>query len=77
MKKLKRIISELHPDMEITHTTRLIDDRVLDSLDIVTLVTDINDAYGINIGAEDIIKENFETLDTIIALIERRGGKVL
>lgn len=74
MQRLKKILSELHPEVEFSEQTRLLDDKILDSLDIVALVTDINEAYGIDIGAEDIIPENFGTVGDILALIERRGG---
>ncbi len=84
MHRLKKIIAELHPELELSADTELelsadtelIDDGILDSLDIVTLVTDINEAYGINIGAEDISPENFNTVNDISALIARRGGKI-
>lgn len=76
MKRLERILKELHPEIKITADTRLIDDGVLDSLDVVTLVTDINDAYKINIAAEDITPESFNTVENIRALIEKRGGRI-
>lgn len=76
MKRLKRILSELHPELEITQDTRLIDDGILDSLDVVTLVTDINAEYRINVGAEDITPGSFNTLEGICALIRARGGEI-
>ena len=76
MKRLEKILAELHPELEINRETRLIDDGVLDSLDIVTLVTDLNDEYGINIGAEDITPENFNNIDSISRLVRLRGGDI-
>ena len=76
MQRLKKIISELHPELDLTPDTRLIEDGILDSLDLVTLVTDINDTYKINIDAEDITPENFNTIGDISALIEMRGGEI-
>ena len=76
MKRLEKILCELHPNAEIKRETGLITDGVLDSLDIVTLVTDINDAYKINIGAEDISRENFDSIESICALIRRCGGEI-
>lgn len=76
MKRLDRILRELHPEVEIDGQTRLIGDGILDSLDVVTLITDINAAYEINIGAGDITPENFESVDSIRALIARRGGDI-
>lgn len=76
IKRLEKILSGLHPELEISTDTRLIDDAILDSLDVVSLVTDINDAYKINIGAEDITRDNLNTLGSISALIERHGGSI-
>ena len=76
MKRLKRILSSLHPEIEIDRETRLIDDGILDSLDIVTLITDLNDEYRINIGAEDITPHNFQNIDSIERLIRLRGGEI-
>ncbi len=75
--KLKKIIKELHPEAQISRETRLVDDKILDSLDIVALVTDINEEYGVNIGAADIIKENFNSLDVLAALIKKSGGDII
>ena len=75
MYRLIKILSDLYPDENFTDGTRLIDDKILNSLDIVSLVTDVNEAYGVNIGAEDIIPENFASIVEIRSLIERRGGK--
>lgn len=76
MKRLKRILSSLHPEIEIDRETRLIDDGILDSLDIVTLITDLNDEYKISIGAEDITPHNFQNIDSIERLIRLRGGEI-
>lgn len=76
MKRIEKIISELHPKLKLTADTKLIDDKILDSLDIVTLITEINEEFGTSIGAEDILPENFNTLHDIRALIVRRGGKI-
>ena len=76
MKRLKRILSSLHPEIEIDRETRLIEDGILDSLDIVTLVTDLNDEYKISIGAGDITPQNFCSIDSIESLIRSRGGEV-
>ena len=76
MKRLKRILSSLHPEIEIDRETRLLDDGILDSLDIVTLITDLNDEYRISIGAEEITTHNFQNIDSIERLIRLRGGEI-
>lgn len=77
MKRLLKILGELHPEMSFDGNERLIEEKILDSLDIVTLVTDINSEYGVSLGAEDIVKENFASVADIVALIRCRGGEVL
>lgn len=71
MEKLLRILEELHPDVDFTVGEGLIDNGILDSLDIVTLITEINDAYGVSIPAEEILPENFNSADLIYSLIKR------
>ena len=76
MKRLEKILADLHPELEINRETRLIDDGVLDSLDIVTLVTDLNEEYKIDIEAEDITPKNFNNIDSISRLVRLRGGDI-
>ncbi len=76
MNRLTALLEGLYGEADFPRDGAFIDDRILNSLDIVTLVTDINDAYGIEIGAEDISRENFNSLDGIASLIRRRGGEL-
>lgn len=71
MEALYKILKELHPDVDFDTETDLIGDGVLDSLDIVTLITEINSAYDVNIPAEEILPENFRSAQAIYALITR------
>ena len=76
MKKLLKILTDIRPDMTFSGEEELIEGRILDSLDIVSLVTDINSEYGISLGAKDISEENFGTARDIAELIRRRGGEI-
>lgn len=76
MNRLLKILGELHPESNITHDSALIDDKILTSLDLVTLVTDLNDAYGIEVGAEDITPDNFNSIDAIASLVRQKGGEI-
>ena len=71
MEKLIEILAELHPDVDFETTEDLIDDGILDSLDIVTIVTEIDDKFGVTIPAEEIIPENFNSANALMALITR------
>ena len=59
MEKLYEILKSLHPDVDFTAQDDLIGEGILDSLDIVTLITEINSAYDVSIPAEEILPENF------------------
>lgn len=71
MDKLMRILSELRDDIDFEAEDALIDGGVLDSFDIVTLVAEIDDAFGIEIPAEALIPENFNSAKAIFALIQQ------
>ena len=71
MEELMRILSELHPDVDFDMETDLVGDGILDSLDIVTLITEINSEFDVSIPAEEILPENFCSAEAIYALIER------
>lgn len=71
MDKLIRILTELEPDVDYEREDALIDGGILDSFDIVTLVTEIDDAFGILIPAEALTPENFNSVQALYALIRR------
>ena len=71
MEQLIEILQQLHPDIDYETYEGLVDDGILDSLDIVTLITDINDAFDVSIPAEEILPENFNSAKALWELIER------
>ena len=71
MEKLIEILTDLHPDVDFETEDGLVDNGILDSLDIVTLITEINDKFDVSIPAEEIIPENFNSAAALMALIER------
>lgn len=71
METLLSILSELHNDVDFSTADGLIDEGILDSLDIVTLITEINEAFDVSIPAEEIIPENFNSASAIMALINK------
>lgn len=71
MEELMRILRELHPDVDFETETDLVGDGILDSLDIVTLITEINSSFDVNIPPEEILPENFCSAEAMMALIRR------
>ena len=71
MEELIEILKSLHEDVDFTVCDSLVDDGVLDSLDIVTLVTEIDATFDVRIPPEEILPENFNSADALWALIHR------
>ncbi len=76
MNRLKALLQGLHGQADFPLDGAFVDDKIINSLDIVSLVTDINETYGIEIGAEDVTHENFNSFGGITSLIKRRGGEL-
>ena len=71
MDELMNILQELHPDIDFETCDTLIDDQILDSIDIVSLVAEISDAFDVAIPAEELVPENFNSAKALYALIEK------
>ena len=71
MEQLIEILKHMHPDVDFDTSDDLIGDGVLDSLDIVTLITEINSTFDVAIPAEEVIPENFNSAEAIYAMIQR------
>ena len=70
--KLLQILSETCPGVDFARETALIDDGILDSLDLVTLVTQMMDVFQVELDVEDLEPEHFNAVDAMLALIESR-----
>ena len=71
MNDLLKILQEINPDIDFLTHTALIDEKIIDSFDIVTLVAEISDVFGINIPAEELLPENFNSYESLLALINK------
>ena len=60
------------PNAELTDDQLLLADGIIDSLGIFTLIAFIEQQFGLKIGPEDVILENFESVNKIKALIVAR-----
>ena len=69
MEDLLQILSDLHPEVDFETCDTLIDDKILDSFDIVSIIAEIEDQFDVVISAEKIIPENFNSAESIWNLI--------
>lgn len=75
-KKIISILSELRPEFDFTEgNLNFIEEGMLDSFDVVSLVDSLESEFNLKIDGIDIIPENFATLDSIINLLIKNGAK--
>ena len=72
MEKILQILKSLHPEYDYERSTNYLDDGLLDSFDIIALVTELEDNYNINIDPIEIIPENFESMDKIKSFVKSK-----
>ncbi len=71
MEKLMDLLSEICPGVDFQNETALVDDAVIESLDIITITTEIMDAFDVEITVDDLIPENFNSAKAMWNMIER------
>ena len=71
MDELIAILKDIHPDVDYATATNLIDGKILDSFDIISLVSEINDKFDVVISAEYMIPENFNSAQALWDLIQK------
>lgn len=75
MNKIIEILQDLRPEYDFTQSKDFIADGYLDSFDIVSLVSSLEENYGILIDALDILPENFCSIEAIAEVVKKNGGK--
>ena len=70
MEELLEILKSLHPEVDYETEDKLVDDKILDSFDIVTLMSEIWEHFGVEILAEHLEANNFNSAQAIYNLIE-------
>ena len=71
--KIIAILNELRPEFNFTEGVDFIEEGMLDSFDIVSLVDELEETFGIKIEGIDVIPSNFSTVDNIISLLKKSG----
>lgn len=75
MDTLMDILNEIDSDINWEKEQAVIDDRLMDSFGVITLVSELEDAFGIEIEASEMIPENFNSAEAIFQMILRLGKK--
>lgn len=75
MEELMEVLSALKPEIDFEREKELIDDGLLESFDVITLIAEIEEQFGIEIPAEEIVPENFNSAERIWNLCERIKGE--
>ncbi len=65
------ILEELHADVDFASEEQLVDGKILDSFDLVTLVTELSEEFDVEITARDFVAENFNSVERLTAMIVR------
>lgn len=76
MNDILAMLAELKPEMNFEESDDFVMDGLLDSFDIISLTSMIEEKYSITVDGLDIVPENFCSLDAIADLIKKSGGKL-
>jgi len=71
MDELKEILESIRPDLDFDAEKKLIDDGILDSIDIISIVTELNDEFDININVQYLLPEYFNSIEAIYELVQK------
>ena len=71
MDKLLEILQGIRPDVDFENETELIDEGILDSFDVVSIISEIDDVFGVQIRINELEPENFNSAEAIWTLIEK------
>ena len=73
--QIMAMLNELRPEYDFSESDDFVMDGYLDSFDIISLVSMLEEKYGCKVDGLDIVPENFSSIPTIIALVKKSGGK--
>ena len=71
--KIFNILTEIIPEFDFSANVNFIEEGMLDSFDVVTLVTELDNQFGISIDGMDILAENFSSVENIMSLLNKNG----
>lgn len=75
MEQLIEILKGIRPDVDFENETALIDDGILDSFDVVSIISELDDAFGVQVRITELDPENFNSAESIWNLIQELNSK--
>ena len=74
MEKLLEILKGIRPDVDFENETALIDDGILDSFDVVSIISELDDAFDVQIRITELDPDNFNSAEAIWKLVQKLNG---
>lgn len=71
MDKLLELLKGIRPDVDFETETALIDDGILDSFDVVSIISELDDEFGVQIRIAELDPDNFNSMESIWKLVQR------
>lgn len=68
-----KILTELRPEFDFTEDVNFIEEGMLDSFDVINLVTSLDEKFEISIDGIDVLPENFSNVEKIMELLTKNG----
>lgn len=72
--KVMDILMDLRPDVDFENEAKLITNGVLESFDIMSLVAEFEDEFDVKIRPKDLVAENFNSVDAMVAMLQKLGA---
>ena len=70
-----KILNDLRPEFDFSQAVNFVEEGMLDSFDVINLVTTLDEEFGISIDGTDVLPENFSSIDAIERLLKKNGVK--
>lgn len=71
MEELLKILKRIRPDVDFETETELIDEGILDSMDVVSIISEIDDEFGVQIRITELDADNFNSVEAIWNLVQK------
>jgi acyl carrier protein len=76
MEKILEILRDIRSDVDWENENDIIESGLIDSFDMITLIGELNEAFGVGIGLEQLEPENFSSPGAIAAMLKKLGADV-